>query len=54
MEAEKDLVTTPVCISRGGGVLTKDGSHRPHRDLWVYILLNTCARRRRRDEHDEN
>ena len=38
------------CISRG--VITKDGSHSSHRDLWVCILLNTCARRRRRDEHD--
>ena len=33
MEVEKDLVITPV--AKAGGVITKDGSHRPHRDLWV-------------------
>ena len=34
-------------------MITKDHSYSSHRDLWLYcILLNTCARRRRKDEHD--
>ena len=41
------------CISMGGGVITKDGTHIVSIGICGYcILLNTCARRRRRDKHD--
>ena len=48
MEAEKDLVTTPVAYIKQGVVITKDAwqPQFPQGSLWVSYYFNMCKEER--------